>query len=255
MICAAFDGIADPAIAGEVDAFRRVSLARPGSWARFLRRNGCREAILVGRVKKQNLHRRNELLWVLRQLPDAAALWTFATVLRKDRRTETALLAVADLLERRGITLTDSTAYTRDHLATAGIMGRVEPGEADRRAMERGWHLCGLLTGEDVGQALAVLDRDVIAVEAAEGTDAMIERAASLCRRGGWTLVKRGNTRRDPRFDVPVIGVRTIERLAAAKARCVLLEAGHVMLMNKSAVLAAANAAGIAVVGRAAEEP
>ena len=249
--CCAFDGMADPSLAGEVDDYRRVSFVRVASWARFLRRAGCREAIMVGRVRKQHLHRRNELLWALRQVPDAPTLWTWLTVLRKDRRSETALLATARLLEQRGITLIDSTRYTLDHLATVGLLSRRAPTVAEGRAIDRGWEVCGVVTRLDVGQAVAIVDRDVLAVEATEGTDAMIDRAGALCRQGGWTLVKRGNTRNDMRMDVPTVGVRTVERLHAAGGRCLCVEAGRVVLLDKPAVLAAADRLGVAISGRA----
>ena len=106
------------------------------------------------------------------------------------------------------------------------------------------------MTREDVGQSVAVRNSDVIAVEATEGTDAMIRRAGELCRNGGWTLVKRGNTRRDPRMDVPTIGLTTIASLAAAGATCLCVEAGQVIFLEKSKILEAADRAGISVVGR-----
>lgn len=250
VVCAAFDGIADPALADEVDAYRRVGFARLGSWARFLRRHGCEEAIMVGRVKKQNLYVENEWLWTLRQVPDLVSFWAWLTVLRKDRRSETVLLTTANELQKRGITLIDSTTYTRDQMATPGVLGRVQPTERQQASIERGWHVSGLLTREDVGQAIAVLDRDVIAVEATEGTNRMIERAGELCRQGGWTLIKRGNTRGDMRLDVPTIGVQTIEKLKATRAACVCVEAGQVILLERERVLELADRYGIAVVGR-----
>ena len=250
VVCCGFDGIADPALAREVDAYRPVSFVRLGSWARFLRQEGASEAIMVGRVKKQNLHVKNEWFWALRQVPDFVTFWAWATVFRKDRRSETVLLTTAHMLQERGITLIDSTAYTKEQMATAGTMGRVEPGEAQLRAIERGWHVCGLLTREDVGQAVAVRDRDVVAVEATEGTNAMIDRAGALCRGGGWTLVKRGNTRGDMRFDVPTIGVQTVEHVHAAGGNCICVEAQQVILLEREKVLALADRLGIAVVGR-----
>ncbi len=253
VVCVGFDGIADPALASEVDAYRPVSFVRLTSWARFLRRHGASEAIMVGRVKKQAMHVKHEWLWALRQVPDWTTFWAWATVLRRDRRSETVLLKTAQLLQDRGITLIDSTAYTREQMASAGTMGSVQPTEAQQRSIDRGWRVCGLLTAEDVGQAVAVRDRDVIAVEATEGTNAMIDRAGQLCRGGRWTLVKRGNTRHDPRMDVPTIGVGTIEHLHAAGGACLCLEAGQVILLERDKVLAMADRLGIAVVGRAGE--
>ncbi len=95
----------------------------------------------------------------------------------------------------------------------------------------------------------------MIAVEAVEGTDAMIRRAGEVCRGGNWVLVKRANTRRDPRMDVPTIGLTTIASLKAGGATCICLEAGHVMLLERDKVIAAAEEAGICIVGRQDETP
>jgi DUF1009 family protein len=250
VVCCAFDGIADPSLANEVDEFRQVSFVRLASWARFLNRHGCREAIMVGRVKKQTMHRANQWLWIARQMPDWTTLRAYIIKLRKDRRSEAILLTIADELQKKGVTLIDSTTYTAEQLATEGLMGRVEPSERQQVDIDRGWEVCGYLTREDIGQAVAIKDRDVIAVEAVEGTNRMIDRAAGLCRGGGWTLVKRANTRGDMRMDVPTIGVHTIQKLAEARAACLCVEAGKVILLEKQKVIEQANKAGIAIVGR-----
>ena len=93
------------------------------------------------------------------------------------------------------------------------------------------------------------LDKDVIAVEALEGTNAMIDRAGTLCKSGSWTLIKVANAKQDMRMDVPTIGVTTIEKLAAARAGCVVLEAGKTVLLEKQKVLELAERHKIAIVG------
>lgn len=105
----------------------------------------------------------------------------------------------------------------------------------------------------DIGQAVAVKKGDVIAVEAMEGTDAMIQRAGELCRKPGWLLAKGAPANKDPRFDVPTIGVQTIENLAKAGGTALLVTAGRVILIEKPQVLEAADRLGITIVGRAAE--
>jgi hypothetical protein len=190
------------------------------------------------------------LLWAIRQVPDFATFWAWFTILRKDRRSDTALRATAAELGKRGITLIDSTTYTREHMAAEGVMGRLQPTERQLADVERGWAVCGYMTREDIGQGVAVKDRDIVAVEAVEGTNRMIERAGELCRGGGWTLVKRANTRGDMRMDVPTIGVHTIEKLKAAGATCLCVEAGKVILLERPRVIEAADRAGIVVMGR-----
>jgi DUF1009 family protein len=101
----------------------------------------------------------------------------------------------------------------------------------------------------DIGQSIAILNRDVIAVEALEGTNAMIERAGQLCRVGGWTLIKVANKQQDMRMDVPTIGVTTMEKLREARAGCVVLEPGKTVLLEKQKVLELAERYKIAIVG------
>ncbi|MHC4948906.1 MAG: LpxI family protein [Planctomycetota bacterium] len=228
------------------DAFAAAGLLRPGRWIRLLRRWGVREAVMVGRVAKTRMH---DPLRLVRQLPDWRAVNLWYRRLRHDRRDAAVLAAVADELARSGITLIDSTTYIPGHLATAGVMTRRGPSAEQAADVEFGWPLLAEVARLDIGQAMAVRERDVIAVEAVEGTDGMIARAAALCRRSGWTLLKTARAGHDMRSDVPSIGVGTIERLAAGGAGCAALGVGRVILIDKPAVLAAADAAGIAIVG------
>src|SRR5204862_2470494 len=129
--------------------------------------------------------------------------------------------------------LIDSTKYTPDQLTTLGVMTRTQPTAAQQIDIAAGWEICRQISKMDVGQSIAILNRDVIAVEALEGTNAMIERAGQLCRVGGWTLIKVANTHQDMRLDVPTVGTTTIEKLAAARAACLVLEPGKTMLLEK----------------------
>ena len=125
------------------------------------------------------------------------------------------------------------------------------PTQAQLADVETGWAICQQISRLDIGQAIAVKDREVIAVEALEGTDAMIERAGRLCRGGGWTLIKVSNSRHDMRLDVPTVGESTIRNAKKAGAACIALEAGRTILLDKARVLELADQLGIAVVGRA----
>jgi DUF1009 family protein len=246
VICAALQESAWPELQSECDQFRWVGVARMGQWIRLLRNAGCTEAIMVGRVKKTRMYGR--AAW-LRYIPDVRTARLYLTRLRHDRRPYAVLKAVTDELASEGITLIDSTRYTPDHLTTPGTLTRRSPTESQWQDIRVGWEICQSISRMDIGQSIALLDKDVIAVEALEGTDAMIERAGALCRRGGWTLVKVANSANDMRSDVPTVGVTTIEKLAAAKAACVVLEAGRTMLLEKQKVLDLADKYKIAIVG------
>lgn len=244
--CVGLSGLYDDSLRGVCDDLRPAGLVQIGRWIRLLRKWGVSEAVMVGGVHKERMHAR---LRVFRQIPDFRAAMIWYRHLRHDRRTASVLRAVAEELRRSGITLIDSTTYIPDHMANAGVLTRTQPTEQQRADIEFGWPLLEQMVEVGVGQAMAVRDRDVIAVEAIEGTDRMIERAGQFCRAKGWTLLKTSSAGHDMRADVPTIGVQTIENLQHAGGGCIAVGAGRVILVDKPAVLAAADKAGIAVVG------
>jgi UDP-2,3-diacylglucosamine hydrolase len=248
--CVGLRGQFDPALPPLCDSFSTAGIARLGRWIRLLRRGGVTEAVMVGRVAKATMHEPWRFIrHVGGLIPDWRAARIWYRHLRHDRRNAALLAAVADELLRSGITLIDSTAYIPDQLAAAGVMGRAQPSAQQRADIDFGWPLLTQVVELDIGQSIAVRDRDVIAVEAVEGTDALIERAGSLCRSRGWTLMKTAKRGHDMRADVPVIGVETIERASRCGAGCIALGAGRVILIDKPAVIAAADRAGVAIVG------
>jgi hypothetical protein len=246
VICTAFAGHAWPQLQLECDSFRWVSIVRINQWIKQLKRAGCTEAIMVGRVQKTGIYDR----WrYFRYIPDLRTLSLMLRVIRKDKRPMTILLALVEELARAGITLMDCTQFTPDHLATPGVMGRHQPSRQQWEDIRHGYELCNTISRLDIGQSIAVIDRDVIAVEAVEGTNAMIERAGKLCRSGGWTLIKVANTHQDMRVDVPTVGTVTMEKLAEARAGCLVLEPGKTVLLEKPKVIELADRFKIAVVG------
>jgi DUF1009 family protein len=246
VVCAAFSGHAWPQLNDECDQIKWVGILRVGQWIRLLRNAGCTEAIMVGRVEKSQLYDR----WrYLRYIPDLRTLRIFLRAIRRDKRPNVILQTLVDELASAGITLIDSTKYTTEHIVTPGVMTRRQPTAAQWADIRFGYDICQHISRLDIGQSIAVLDRDVIAVEALEGTNAMIERAGSLCKVGGWTLIKVANSAQDMRVDVPTIGLVTIEKLAAARAGCILLEPGKTVMLEKPKVLELADKYKIAIVG------
>jgi DUF1009 family protein len=251
VVCAALAGHASGELQSECDQFTWVGILRLGQWIRVLKSRGCSEAIMVGRVNKIQLYDR----WrYLRYIPDWRTAWLFWKTIRRDKRPQAILQALVDELAAAGITLIDSTQYTPEHLVTLGVMTRRQPTDGQWRDIRFGYDLCRTISRLDIGQSIAVVDRDVIAVEALEGTNAMIERAGKLCRSGGWTLIKVSNKNQDMRVDVPTVGTTTIEKLAAAGAGCLVLEPGKTIILEKPKVLELADRFKIAVVGYAGEE-
>jgi DUF1009 family protein len=244
--CVGLHGQYDLQLRQLCDEFHDVGLVRIGQWMRILRRAGVSQAVMVGGVAKSRMHDRWKLF---RQIPDwrAAVLWY--RHLRHDRRNATVLRAVAEELARNRITLIDSTTYIPEHLATEGVMTRTWPSGAQKGDIEFGWPLLTQMVELDVGQSIAVRDRDVVAVEAVEGTDAMIQRAGQLCKSKGWTLLKSASKNHDMRADVPTIGLSTIQHAAEAGCGCIAVGAKRVILVDKPAVLKAADEKKIAIVG------
>ena len=236
----------DPELPALCDAFAVAGVVRLGRWIRLLRGWGAAQAVMVGKVHKTRMY---DPLRLFKNFPDwrAARLWYVK--LRHDKRTDKLLGALAQELADSGVILIDSTTYIPELMATTGVLTRRQPTAEQRADIDFALPVVRRLGELDIGQAMAVKEREVIAVEAIEGTDAMIQRAGQLCKSGGWVLVKAGKPGQDMRFDVPTLGIRTIEALKIARASCIAVEAGKVILLDKPDLLAAADAAGIALVG------
>jgi DUF1009 family protein len=230
----------------ECDEFGVAGIARIGRWIRLLRRWDAHNAVMVGGVGKKIMH---DPFRMLRTLPDVRGLILWYRRLRHDRRDATVLAAIADELQISGVTLIDSTTHIQQHLAGSGVLGTVTPTALQAADIEFGWPLLCQTVELHIGQAIAVREGDVLAVEAIEGTEALIDRAGGLCKAKGWTLLKTAASDHDMRSDVPSIGVKTIEQVAAAGCRCIGIGSDRVILLDAPAVIAAANKAGVALVG------
>jgi DUF1009 family protein len=246
VVCVGLRDQYDADLPERCDRFRTAGIIQIGRWCRLLRRSGVREAVMVGRVKKLRMY---DPLHLIRQMPDWRAARIWFGRLRYDKRNDAILGAVADEFAREGIRIMDSTRYIPDQMAGEGVLTTAGPTAAQRSDIDFALPIIARLGELDVGQSIAVRDREVIAVEAIEGTDRMIQRAGELCKRGGWTLVKIAKPDQDMRFDVPTVGPQTIENLRAHGGRCLALEAGRVIMVERPKILEAAEKAGVAVVG------
>lgn len=240
---------ADESLREESDAFYHAGIVQAGRWIRIFRREGVRHAVMAGGVDKTRMLRQPWWRQWLAYRPDFTSIriWYFSAA---DRRNDTLLRATANEMARRGVELIDSTTYTQDAMAPEGVLTRTRPTAAQEADIELGWRMAREMGRLDVGQSVAVKDKDVIAVEAIEGTARMIARAGELCRAGGWTLVKVAKPNQDMRFDVPTVGPATIEQLVAARAGALVVEAGKTLMLEREKLVSAADAAGIVVIGR-----
>jgi DUF1009 family protein len=218
-----------------------VSLGQLGRCIALLKEAGVREALMAGQVKHVKI------------FSDFVPDLTLLSVIRrlKARSTDALIAAVADVLRDKGIDLLDSTLFLRPLLAGSGVLSRRGPTETEQADFEFGYRMADAIAGLDVGQTIVVKDLAVVAVEAMEGTDETIARAGRLAG-PGTVVVKVAKPNQDMRFDVPVVGIPTIDAMRAAGATALTVDGGRTLLIDGDAVIHAADAAGIAVVGRAA---
>ncbi len=180
-----------------------------------------------------------------RAIPDVRML---KMLLRLPRRNTDALIgAVAGELASEGIELIDSTFFLKDQLAQPGTLTKHEPDERERGDIEYGLEIAGEIARLDLGQTIVVRDRACVAIEAMEGTDAVIRRAGQLVR-GRLTVVKIAKPDQDMRFDVPVVGLPTIESMAASGATCLCLTAGKTLMFDRQEMVKHADRHKIAIV-------
>lgn len=210
-------------------------------------REGVTRAVMAGQVKHKQIFSSIRPDWRLAKL-----LLSLTT-----RNTDSLLGAVAKVLADEGITLENSTALLERLLVKAGVLSKRAPSESERKNIAYGREVARALGQYDIGQTVVIAETACVAVEAMEGTDATIERAGHIMASldpGATTLgrdltvVKIAKPKQDMRFDVPVVGVRTLEVMHTAGATCLALDAGKCLLIDGDAVMVAANESGIAVV-------
>ena len=207
----------------------------------FLRGAGVEEVIFAGGVAKPEMLRDPTAL-----RPDARAI---ALLGRLDRRGDDALLrGVADEIEAEGMPVVESTLHLGECVTAEGRCAGPEPDEQVRADLAHGFSVLRQIGEADIGQSVLVKQGAVLAVEAIEGTDAAIRRAAEHGGAGA-VLVKGAKPGQDLRFDVPAIGPSTIEVAAAARLLAIGLEAGRTIVLERARTLAAADHAGIAIIG------
>jgi DUF1009 family protein len=232
------------------DSFEVVGITKLGGMIRAFRRQRVEHIVMAGKVTKAVMYTPFRLL---RLWPDTRMLRFWYTRLR-DRKDDAILLGVIAEFERDEMTFASALDYCPELLVKRGTLTRRQPTAAEMKDVQFGWDLAKEMGRLDVGQSVAVKEQAAIAVEAIEGTDRCIERAGQLCRAGGWTLVKVAKPQQDMRFDVPTIGVATIENLHKAGARVLGIEAGKTIVIDQDEVVALADRYGLSIVALSPEE-
>jgi UDP-2,3-diacylglucosamine hydrolase len=242
--CVALRGQTRPEIEGAVESITWIYPGEVGAGLAAFRAAGVREVVMAGKVAKGDLF----------QNPDALRLDANAAGMiddLADRKDDTILGKLADFLETLGLRLLPQYALTPELLAPAGVLTKTMPSDAQRADIAFGFPIAKRIGELDIGQTVVVKERAVLAVEAIEGTDAAIRRAGAIAR--GACVVKVAKPSQDPRFDVPTIGPGTIAVLAEAGVAALAIEAGATVVLERDAVVRAADRHGIAIVAVAAD--
>ena len=224
-----------------------LSLGELSRLIETFQREGVTEAVMAGQVKHKQIFSSIRPDWRLAKL-----LLNLRT-----RNTDMLLGAIAKVLSDEGIELISSTSFLEPLLAPQGVLTARVPNEQERRDIAYGREVAAAIAGYDIGQTVVIAGQACVAVEAMEGTDATIARAGALMRTleedastldRSLTVVKIAKPKQDMRFDVPVIGLKTIEAMEHARATCLAIEAERTLIFDKNTVLLRANTANIAIV-------
>ena len=242
MAVIALEEEASPELEKTAKRLHWVSLGELSKAISLMHQEGVNRAVMAGQVKH------NKIFSSIR--PD----WKLAKLLLSlpRKNTDSLIGAVAKVLEDEGIQLVDSTLFLKPLLPQVGALTRRAPDARELSDIEYGLNVARRIAAMDIGQTVVVSDRACVAVEAMEGTDETIARAAKYAEGKPLVVVKVSKPKQDMRFDVPVVGMQTIETMRRAGATCLALDAGRCLIFDKPAVITAADAAGICIV---AEKP
>jgi DUF1009 family protein len=216
-----------------------ISLGELSRLIKILKKEAITQVMMCGQVKHVNIFSSIRADWRLAKL--LASL--------KERNTDALIGGVAKVLADEGIELADSTLLLKPLLAGAGALTRRKPSSDEQRDLDYGRRIANALAGFDIGQSAAIAERACVALEAMEGTDAMLRRAATLANGRPLRLVKVSRRRQHLQFDVPTVGPETIRVMKETGTTALGIDAGRTLLLDRDQLLEAANEAGIAVMG------
>ena len=246
--CLGVAGEADPALAEVCQKFQWIGLGKLGRAIRFFHQHGIRQALMAGKVHKTYLFQ--PWAWV-RHFPDWTTIRMFIPHLltrRKDCRDDSLLGAIVETFGAEGIQFRAPTELVPELLLGPGLLTERAPTAWQWKDIVFGWRIAKRMGDLDIGQTVAVKDQAVLAVEAVEGTDACIRRAGQLCPAGGFTVLKVAKPQQDMRFDVPTIGLGTLQSIRSAGGAVLAVEAHRTILVEHDQFLHQANQSPLVVI-------
>jgi UDP-2,3-diacylglucosamine hydrolase len=217
-----------------------ISLGELGKCISLLKQAGVSHAVMAGQVKHTKIFAGGII-------PDAKFLSVLMTL--PFRNTDGLIGAVAAVLKAEGVELIDSTSLLKPMLASAGVMTKRRPTDDEQKDFDFGYEMADAIAGLDIGQTIAVKHGAVVAVEAMEGTDEVIARAGQLAS-SGVRIIKVAKPKQDMRFDVPVVGLATVQAMRAKGASALSIDAGKTLMFERDEMIKSADEAGITIVGR-----
>lgn len=243
--CVGLKGLASAELRDCCAEHHTISIAKIGRVWRTLLRAGVRDVVMAGKIHKAELLRPR--LW-LDLIPDLTAIRFWYCRRRRDNRDDTLLLSVIDEMKRWGLNCVSALDYCPELLVKPGVLTHKSPSSTEYDDIQFGWALAKEMGRLDVGQSVAVRSKAVLAVEAIEGTDRAIIRAGELAHGANFVVVKVAKPQQDRRFDMPTIGVSTIESMRAAGGRVLAVEAGQTIVVDEPDVISLADRYGISIV-------
>ncbi len=238
VICVAHVGESDPVLEEVCHRLYWIRLGQLGRLIKILKKEKIPEVAFLGRITKTRMFRDVR--------PDLQALLLWRKI--KDRQDDAILRAVAQELEKEGIQVIESTRFLKDLLMPSGVLTHKRPSAEQWEDIAFGYRMARAIGELDIGQCVVVKDRTVLAVEAIEGTDETIRRGGRLCGQGA-VVVKVVKPQQDRRFDLPSVGLKTIETMAEVRAEVLAVEADEALFFDRAEAIALANKLGICIVG------
>ncbi len=235
LFCVGIKHEAPTELANLATGFAWAGVAQLGRIIRLFKQAGCKHIVMAGKIHK---YRFLYAPWrIFSLIPDYRCLRFWYRRHFRDKKDDTLLLAMIDEFRQDGLDFGSALDLYPELLAPEGILTRRHPTAAEEADIAFGWTMAKEIGRLDIGQSVCVKEQSVVAVEAIEGTDACIRRAGQLCPAGGFTIVKVAKPQQDMRFDVPTIGLFTIDTMLQARARVLAIEAGKTIILDRQAVI------------------
>lgn len=227
-----------PELQAEADAYYQISVFKSDTVIKTFLKEGVADVTMLGKVTKEHLYKK------ITTIPDMRTIKLLNRL--RNRKDDTIMLAIVEELEKEGLSVADQTKYMRSLMPSVGVMTNRQPTEVEQLDITFGFTLAKQMGALDIGQTVVVKEQAAMAIEAIEGTDECIKRGGALGREGA-VVVKTAKPNQDVRFDVPAVGMKTLESMISSNCKVLAIEAKRTIFVEQEAVLQKANELGIVI--------